>query len=327
MRTLKTLAAFGICWFGLVPTDLFAQMTWSSVPEPVEWQARFQHAPVVFNHQMWLIGGESNGVALNDIWKSGNGTDWTQACAGAGWSARSCFPAVGYKDRIWIFGGSRADGKNLNDVWYSSDGVTWIQATAAAPWTTRHYHTALVYDDKMWIIGGYSGIRHNDVWYSSDGNNWVEATPSAPWEKRCAHSSIVFKNKMWIIGGVDKVDGKFVYLNDVWNSTDGKNWVQVTSEAPWAKRYAPQVVVYHDKIWVMGGCTLFPSTHLNDVWYSEDGQNWTPATNSADWAPRKSFAAIDFKNKIWLFGGDTTAYKHGTNDIWYSKGLTADKKR
>jgi hypothetical protein len=165
------------------------------------------------------------------------------------------------------------------------------------------------------------------VWSSTDGKKWDLINKSAPWIHSDLSMTIVFKNKMWIIGGVDKEDGKFIYLNDVWNSTDGKNWTLVTSQAPWAKRYAPQVLVYQNKIWVIGGCTLFPSTHLNDVWYSEDGHNWIQAATFADWAPRKSFAVMDFKNRMWLFGGDTTAYKHGTNDIWFSKGLTADRKR
>ena len=94
----------------------------------------------------------------------------------------------------------------------------------------------------------------------------MQITDSAPWPKRCAQSSVVYDNKMWLIGGVNRTDKKFVYLNDVWYSKDGKEWIQATDDASWSKRYAPQVIVYHDKMWLMGGCPFFPSTHLNDVW-------------------------------------------------------------
>jgi hypothetical protein len=124
---------------------------------------------------------------------------------------------------------------------------------------------------------------------------------------------------MWVIGGVYRKDKKFVYLNDVWYSNDGKNWIQTTDAALWPKRYAPQVVVYRDKMWLMGGCPMFPSTHINDAWSSTDGTVWNQAANSSAWAARKSFSVLEYKNRMWLIGGDTTAYKYGTNDVWYSK--------
>ena len=97
------------------------------------------------------------------------------------------------------------------------------------------------------------------------------------------------------------------------------HWVKVTDSAPWIKRYAMQVIVYKDLIWLMGGCPLFPSTHLNDVWYLTDGINWNQGAKSSDWAARKSFSVLSFKSRLWLIGGDTTAYKFGTNDVWNSK--------
>jgi hypothetical protein len=158
-----------MCYFSILLTNSFAQMTWTSVPESIQWQARFQHAPVVFNHHVWLLGGENNGVALNDVWKSGNGIDWTQACKNAGWSVRSCFPSVVYKDRIWIFGGGKADGENLNDVWYSEDGQNWTQAASSADWEPRKSFAVIDFKNKMWLFGGdTTAYKHgtNDIWYS-----------------------------------------------------------------------------------------------------------------------------------------------------------------
>ena len=103
-----------------------------------------------------------------------------------------------------------------------SYGIEWVQAIVSAPWTGRHYHTSVVFENKIWVIGGYDGRWKNDVWCSSDGVNWMQIIDSAPWPIRCAQSSVVYDNKMWVIGGVNRTNKKFVYLNDVWYSNDGK---------------------------------------------------------------------------------------------------------
>jgi hypothetical protein len=299
-------------------------MPWTCEITSAKWQPRFQHTSVIFDNKMWVLGGENNGVQLNDVWYSKDGRFWNQAIKSAIWSKRACHTSVVFDKKIWVMGGRWSDNNNnynLNDVWCSSNGKTWTQKTASAPWSARHYHTSLVYDGKMWIIGGYDGHWKNDVWYSSDGTNWVQATDSAPWSIRCAHSSVVFQNRMWVIGGIYMNDSGFVYLNDVWYSTNGKYWFQATDSAPWLKRYAHQTIVYRDMMWLMGGCPKFPSTHLNDIWFSTDGFTWRQATGSANWSPRKSFSLLSYNYSLWLFGGDTTAYRYGTNDVWCSEGF------
>lgn len=49
MKPSKNSIAIGLFFFGILATNSFAQMTWTPVPKSAEWQARFQHASVVFN--------------------------------------------------------------------------------------------------------------------------------------------------------------------------------------------------------------------------------------------------------------------------------------
>ena len=50
---------------------------------------------------------------------------------------------------------------------------------------------------------------------------------------------VTFKNQLVIFGGHDLGD----YVNDVWASSDGRSWTQLTEHAEWSKRDAAQALV------------------------------------------------------------------------------------
>ena len=76
---------------------------------------------------------------------------------------------------------------------------------------------------------------------------------------------------MWVIGGVSE-NG---YLSDVWSSSDGVNWTQVTATAQFGSRSGHTSVVFNNKMWVIGGAKYTDLNH--DAWYSEDGVDWVLA--------------------------------------------------
>ncbi len=163
----------------------------------------------------------------------------------------------------------------------------------------------------------------NDVWYSTDGENWTEATASAPWSKRIGHAVVAYDGKMWLLGGGKYGVVSFEDNNDVWCSTDGSNWTKVTGSAAWAKRDGHTVVVYDNKMWLLGGEIGYTNTRYNDVWYSTDGENWTEATASAQWSKRGAHSSAVYDGKIWVIAGDNGSK---LNDVWYYKGATGVKQ-
>lgn len=170
-------------------------------------------------------------------------------------------------------------------------------------------------------MGGCAANSYkNDVWHTSDGKNWTQATASAGWDKRISHGAIVYNNKMWVIGGGKYGVTSFDCYNDVWNSTDGKNWTKVTGSAGWKPRAGHTVEIYDNKMWVIGGGIPYTSTRYNDVWYSTDGKNWTCATPSAQWSKRERHSSAVYDGKIWVIGGDAG---NKLNDVWYYKGATS----
>jgi hypothetical protein len=74
-------------------------------------------------------------------------------------------------------------------------------------------------------MGGFSnenynsGQRYQDVWSSADGITWTQETAAAGFGPRWHAALIVHGGEMWVAGGFS-----LSFLNDVWRSSDGKNW-------------------------------------------------------------------------------------------------------
>jgi hypothetical protein len=185
----------------------------------------------------------------------------------------------------------------------------------------------VVFDDdgngeKMWVIGGIDAGNNalNDVWNSVDGKTWTQVKPNDAngFSGREKHASVVFDESMWVIGGLTN-DSKS--KNDVWSSTNGKTWNELTSSAAFSVRQNHQAVVFDDgdgeKMYVIGG-NENGGDELDDVWRSDDGITWTEVTkdSSAKFPARTEHTVVNFDRKLWVIGG----YKGSEdfNDVWSS---------
>jgi leucine-zipper-like transcriptional regulator 1 len=286
---------------------------------------------VVFNNEMWVIGGSDNrrntttGFEYvtqwyNDTWHSTNGSDWTQGTGNAAFSGRSSHTSLVYNNAIWVIAGD-AGGLDVNDIWSSTDGVSWNQKTANAAFSKRWGHSSLVYNGKMWVIGGLGGnfpISYlNDVWYSTDGINWTQATAAAGFSPRYYHTSVVYNNAIWVIGGVSGLNTSDLH-NDVWYSTDGINWTQATAAAGFSPRACHTSVVFNNAMWVIGGLSDYGSGGNNDSWFSTDGVNWTQATGTPYTPVRYGHSSLVYSNSMWVMGGLNRTIGLSLNDVWHS---------
>ena len=120
-----------------------------------------------------------------------------------------------------------------------------------------------------------------------------------------------FGKKIWVIGGSDGNK-----LNDIWASSDGLTWEEVTTNAPFSERSFHTSVVFDDKIWVIGGWNGGSSFVTNDVWSSIDGITWLEASpeQGASFPARFVHTSLVFDNKIWVIGGSTF---NPDNDVLY----------
>jgi hypothetical protein len=254
---------------------------------------------------------------------------WTLATDSAGWSKRCGQGAVVFNNELWVMGGldsvlsSSTKGHLFNDVWHSTDGTSWSLATDSAAWPRRVLPTCLVFGGKMWVIGGVTPgaspgtvTLANDVWSSTDGTQWTKATDSAGWHPRVGQAGVVFDSLMWVMGGADSFgpSGPTQKVNDVWNSSDGVNWTQVTSSAGWSPRDGHAAVVFAGKMWVIGGEVSHGDS--TDVWYSTNGVAWTKATSQVV-EGRAFFPVLPFEGNMWMTGG-CGSFLPICGDVWRS---------
>lgn len=141
------------------------------------------------------------------------------------------------------------------------------------------------------------------------GSAWSN-TFNGPFPIRQAAATAVFNGALFVIGGLTSAAA---VLSDVWSSTDGKNWQQLVSGAPWGERSHMKALVFNNRLYVMGGASL--TGFRNDVWVTDDGVNWSQVTGSAGWAARSGFAAVVYNNGMWVMGGSSGA---ALNDVWFS---------
>lgn len=191
--------------------------TFATSPGAAPYSNRYGQTSLLYNSEMWVIGGSSGSGLLDDAWHSTDGAVWTQAVTTAPFTARVSHSSVFFNGYMWVIGGLESGGPS-NDCWYSTDGSTWVQAPASKPFTGRYGQTSVVFDNEMWVIGGNDGSGPlNDAWYSSDGSTWTQAPTWGPYTpKRQYHASVVFNNAMWVIAGAGP--GNNGILNDVWYS-------------------------------------------------------------------------------------------------------------
>ena len=164
-------------------------VTWTNITattSPQRFPARSAAASVVVGSgsaaDFYLIGGSVGD--LDDVWKSSDGTSWTQVNGSAATTEK--FPgrrehsaavvSEAGGDTIYVIGGSRGDNSR-SDVWKSVDqGAAWTQVAANAEFSDRADHASVVRDGELYVIGG--GITStqllNDVWKSADGGaTWM----------------------------------------------------------------------------------------------------------------------------------------------------------
>src|SRR3989344_5435856 len=157
---------------------------------------------------------------------------------------------------------------------------------------------------------------------------WEQVASEAHWGPRDAHAAVVYKDKLWLMGGINgdaavKHQGlveywKAPHKSDVWVSDDGDNWRLVTDKAPGGGRRSIQVVVFQDRLWLMGGWG--PEVgYRNDIWSSEDGVNWRLEIEHAGWSAREGHEVLVYGGKLWLIGGVRYDLRVTKNDVWSSE--------
>jgi len=99
-------------------------------------------------------------------------------------------------------------------------------------------------------------------------------------------------------------------------------WTKITEQAPFAARDGAGALVFHGKMWLLGGWNPgdkqhFPKICNSEVWSSTDGKDWTLELLQAPWEGRHTAGYVVFKDRMWIVGGDPIQ-GHYQPDVWDS---------
>lgn len=316
---------------------------WVNVTMQAAFPPRDGAGALVFNNQMWLLGGWNPGDKQtnpihsncnNEVWNSSNGRDWScvkpnthlndRFDPASDWEARHTAGYVVYQDKMWIIGGDPLLGHYQFDVWNSADGQTWewVNRGRPVPWGPRVLHHTFVLNDKIWILGGQTlpqfapaaEIFYDDIWNTEDGIHWNQVKMAHPFRPRrgMIGGSAVLNGRVWLLGGgTYETPGlpRYVYHNDVWSSADGITWERHLEKAPWCGRVYHDVAAFDGRLWVMEGQGS-QGANLNDVWHSADGIHWQSIPDTP-WNPRHAASVFVFDAALWMVAGNNME-----RDIW-----------
>lgn len=250
-------------------------------------------------------------------------TGWTQTAASAPYGERDAGATAVFNNEIWILNGWRyANGVTtiLTDAWHSKDGLTWRQSDPV-PWTFGMYGMAGTLNNTMFYMGGLKNSRlpteeiSNEIWGTENGRLWT-FRGHAQWAPRIGSTMLLHNGNLWILGGKTKNTGDPVfYRNDVWVSSNGVQWDQVTGSAPWSARAYHCAVSHQGRIWIIGGGDWDAKFGLSDVWSSSDGKTWENH-GRAPWEGRIWHACQSYAGKIRVIGGRLFDPIRTVDEIW-----------
>jgi hypothetical protein len=241
-------------------------ISWTLATDSAPWGPRKGHAAIVKEGKIWILGGTNPNVAIyNDVWCSNDGTNWTLVRESCPWFGRYGFPAASFQNRMWVWGMWYWD-----DVWSSSNGFDWVCESDDSPWVGRGGAVAAVSDERAFLLGGMTTLPEpdeflNDVWSTEDGVAWNQEAAAADWHARRSLCGAFYDDAIWLAGGqFTPESGPIVRYDDLWKSTDGKNWTQVAQGAH-LQRAGGRAVAHNGRLWIMGGSSGRGELH-NDVW-------------------------------------------------------------
>lgn len=189
-------SADGITW-----THIDADPAVSGIQDAPFTQVR-EPALVVYNNNLWKIGGVSNTVNPNEIRTTTDGITWTQVAPPADWTSVGGNGAVVHGRALYILGFDSSAGPGQQAMWTTSNnGTTWtkVMQSNSTTWPIRTNHVLVSMNNKMYIMTGCATEATpqdqqplDDIWMSTNGSNWSVVNQNLPFSGlRCFGSGVV----------------------------------------------------------------------------------------------------------------------------------------
>ncbi|MDC7242382.1 MAG: hypothetical protein PQJ50_18655 [Spirochaetales bacterium] len=273
-----------------------------------------QYSICDFNDELIAIGER---LDENDLKRSKDFISWIPIDGDFPFVKRNESDLIIFKDRLWMFGGI-----GERDAWVTNDVLNWQSVHSPLKEAYSNYD-AIAFQDQMIILGSEEGL-----YITSDGETWVdiELDPGIktslignyPESYRKGFDLVEYNGYLYLLGGgcwnspghnayfdpIEELEGSY---NDVWRSTNGRDWEQIArvrDDLPQEKETAIRYYVEHD-----------PNPDDLEYWelidkysqYSFSKEEILTAYQAQyraiydTYSPASEFHAVVFNDKIYLY--------------------------
>lgn len=311
--------------------------------------ARYNHATVVYNGFLYVLGGNTSGGQTNDVRYAPINSDGSIGT----WSTSTVLPssvegltANAYNGSIFITGGY--DGTDQQTA------VRYIalrrDGSLSSSWTTSSVsllndvqdHTVNVYAGHMIVTGGYDSDQGTPVLLNADSAslyvkpigelyNWVDDNNATSYTGRRDHCSIASQGYLYVIGGRN---GSGLVTSIQYTALSGGgvfgNW---STDSATLSREMQACVVRNDRLYVIGGKDgSGETTDTRHIGLSSSGGtsgSWDDSSSGGNDpldTALHSMAVTVYNDYIYVLGGDDDATSDGdgvgnddpVNTVYYS---------
>ncbi len=313
----------------------------TNIENDASWSKRQDFASVVFNDEIYIIGGYDITVRgekdcyREDVYKSSDGINWTLLNDDAPFKGRRGHGAAVLNGYIYVAGGFYADDETgnrgyKNDVWRSSDGITWeeVSNSTTTPWVARKDFAMISTSSAIYLFGGFRQVDRvgpqylDDVW-KFDGNTWIQLSSATMPGGRSAFAYELVGNDIYIQGGsflgaTQSKTGNIDSSIDNWDSlykldttNDSASW-QCLYKTPIEncnRRSNHNLVYLNDKLWLLSGKSnsSLHFSHNKDtygtLYYDFNTNKWNMDSYGSPIEPCYGYAAQVLNEKIFIMGG------------------------
>ncbi len=211
-----------------------------------------------------------------------------------------------------------------NEIHRSSPVDTTV---VPSPFPRRKGQQMVSFHGKLWVIGGVDDSAgpsgndvywYNDIWSSEDGVTWDLEHSNAAFSPRANHQIVEYGGELYLMGGEEGegTRGALRLKADVWKSSDGVLWQEMSPGAPFGGRKTGRSVVFDNKIWIVGGGAFSGSS---SIWSTTNGTDWTEESPFAPFGPREGHALFVVNDLMMVLGGmGPGGSENLLNDVWSS---------
>jgi hypothetical protein len=222
---------------------------------------------------------------------------WTRLTAAADFPKRYNFPVH------TLFDG-RFAALHPEGLWLSRDGIDWVKTAGPLPGSTSPYLPYVYHRNASWALGSMTGDYRDFkvdpvIRRTGDHQRWQEVGRSGTMPRTIFPAAASFDGALWLLGGYDGTRANA----QVWRSTDGLDWQQVSARAPWSARAGAKAIVFRDRLFIIGGGEV-DGAGANDVWSSPDGIEWRLETASIAAEKPVGYTPVVFDSRLWLVGAN-----------------------